>query len=1065
MNLRIITASAGSGKTWRLTQELDAAIASKRARPSQIVATTFTVEAAAELASRARSRLLQNGRSVEAQELLAARIGTVNAVCGSLVWEHAFELGVSPDIRVLDEGGADLELRRTFARVVPEALVEELDAFTDKFEKERDWRIDVRRIMEAARANALSLDQLAMCARRSRDELDGCLGPISTQDLDDTLRRAIAAALAEIATNGDETKGTIEYLRRLHVAAADFARTGGLAWGAWASLARAVPTKRSKAAAAPVAAIAQQHVAHPRLRADLHRLIDLEFEVAAVALLAYQEHKRTRGVIDLVDQESLALELLRRPDVRSALAGQIDLFLVDEFQDTSPIQLAVFLELAALASESIWVGDPKQAIYGFRGTDPALMDAAIESLSSVATDADLTEAAAAALGGNRIESLGTSYRSRPALVEVTSEIFARAFLSHGMPEERTRLVACVGDDAPELGPVLEHWPIDLDRRDGTDNDDGRAAAAAAGIRDLLARPTHVRDREARVCAATPRDIAILCRTNRQCRAVADALAALGVPAVMPRMGLLRTLEARVACAGLALWIDPFDSIARAELARVIRYPTDMDAFVAEALAAPGRAAFADDPTVAKILAARADLAPIDVIDALIAASDLRRMCAGWGDTAQRFANLDALRSHTVTYATTATAPSPAGLLHYLQSLETTAGGWQQVRADRQAVLASDDAVIVSTWHRAKGLEWPITVLFGLETMREPSSFGVHVVSDRSTFDAADPIGARWIRFWPNPYSTANQLGVVREEIEASPGHAALVTKVRREALRVLYVGWTRARDRLVLAATRGKLLAGVIGVLAAIDATLVTEPPSTTAGLAHVRWAGIESGILAAPARPAPAVRRAPRPGVMVLPRGVQRYGLARIMPSSSAPVACSIGEVVDLGPRIAMTGRPDMESIGDVVHAFFGADRALGQADRFDLARDVLADHEVAELTPADLVDCATRLWRWTHSRYPQLRIHREWPIYDRVADGAVVVGTADLVLADATSHVVIDHKTFPGTAAAAAERAVGYSGQLAAYATALGPMTATWLHFPIRGRIIEVRLAARTGAGNRER
>jgi superfamily I DNA/RNA helicase len=86
--------------------------------------------------------------------------------------------------------------------------------------------------------------------------------------------------------------------------------------------------------------------------------------VLAKVLDFYQEYKRKWGVVDFVDQEVLTL----------------DLVLVDEFQDTSPMQLAIFLKLASLAKKSIWVGDQKQVIYGFRDADPALMDAAITGI-------------------------------------------------------------------------------------------------------------------------------------------------------------------------------------------------------------------------------------------------------------------------------------------------------------------------------------------------------------------------------------------------------------------------------------------------------------------------------------------------------------------------------------------------------------------------------------------------------------------------------------------------------------------------------------------------------------
>jgi ATP-dependent exoDNAse (exonuclease V) beta subunit len=75
--------------------------------------------------------------------------------------------------------------------------------------------------------------------------------------------------------------------------------------------------------------------------------------------------------------------LLRREDVREALRGSISLLLVDEFQDTSPIQLDIFLQLSEIADQAIWVGDPKQSIYGFRGAEPALMQAVIEATGGV----------------------------------------------------------------------------------------------------------------------------------------------------------------------------------------------------------------------------------------------------------------------------------------------------------------------------------------------------------------------------------------------------------------------------------------------------------------------------------------------------------------------------------------------------------------------------------------------------------------------------------------------------------------------------------------------------------
>ena len=78
-------------------------------------------------------------------------------------------------------------------------------------------------------------------------------------------------------------------------------------------------------------------------------------------------------------------------------------------------------------------------------------------------------------------------------------------------------------------------------------------------------------------------------------------------------------------------------------------------------------------------------------------------------------------------------------------------------------------------------------------------------------------------------------------------------------------------------------------------------------------------------------------------------------------------------------------------------------------------------------------RLWDWVARTFAGARLHREWPVAERRPDGAVVGGTADLVLRARGGLVLIDHKTFPGTLAAAVERLPRYSGQLATYARAI--------------------------------
>lgn len=578
IRVEIISASAGTGKTTRLARVIAEAVASHEARPEAVLATTFTRRAAAELSERARARLLADGRVEEARRLTAARIGTVNAVCGALVQAFSFERGLSPRLRVLDEWQADAMLRQALAHAIPQERVEELDELTSRFQgrdpemfyaKQLDWREPVREIIALARANNLASERFPEFAERSWRMLEGQLGrpQASAPELDDALDRAMREFLTGVDLAADRTETT----RRFHASVQRWERQGAcrLRWADWLGLASDEPGKRSALLASPLHEAAEHHDRHPRLHGDLQRLTWIVFDVARLALDAYQEHKRRLGAIDFVDQEAFALALLRTPEIRERLADELDLVVVDEFQDTSPIQLAIFLELAAIAPRSVWVGDPKQAIYGFRGADPALMDAVVDQL----------------LGGRSAETLGRSFRSRPRLVELTTALFAEAFEGIGFRREWVAVEPARPESPSELGPVVERWLLTAGG--------GRASRAtdiealAAGVRSLLDDPrTRVVDPASKVARAPkPGDVAVLCPTHEQCRALADALARLGLQAVVARPGVVGTLEGRLVLGALRLWSDPHDDLARAELARLLEHPAEGDEWLAVLLAA------------------------------------------------------------------------------------------------------------------------------------------------------------------------------------------------------------------------------------------------------------------------------------------------------------------------------------------------------------------------------------------------------------------------------------------------------------------------------------------------
>ncbi|MCC6849657.1 MAG: UvrD-helicase domain-containing protein [Deltaproteobacteria bacterium] len=1052
--IEIISASAGSGKTHRLATVLDDAIADGSARPDAVLATTFTTRAAAELKERTRTRLLRTGRVEEAHRLGAARIGTMNAVCGRLVGDFAFELGLAPDLRVIDERAATVALRQAMSRVVTGREAAQLADVKRRFDEAWEWQADVQRIVTLARANGVGADDLARTAERSVTGLLAFFAPAAEDGraLDAALAEALARFLAEVDVEVDTTQKTRDAIEKAERCLGRVRRGLPLRWADWYRLQDLGAGKKSAGASAPLVAAAGAHDRHPGLQADLRLTCELVYAIAGRTLRAYEDHKRAWGAIDFTDQEVFALTLLERGDVRGRLAGEIDLVLVDEFQDTSPLQLAIFLRLAEVAKRSVWVGDQKQSIFGFRGTDPALMDAAVDAI----------------LAGAEPETLGTSWRSRADLVALTSDVFAKGFAGHGVPESRVRLEAAAVAEGAGLGPVVERWRLPAK------NQPQDAAYLASAVRDLLADPdVRVRDR-ASGDVRPPRagDVAVLCYQNATCASLARELAALGVRAVLARAGLMATPEALLVLAGLRLFVDAQDTLAMAELARLVAYAASGDAWLADLVARPAREAFAELEVVRRVADART-AAPhagaLAALDAVLDAVEARERCLEWGDPAFRLANLDALRAHAVTYANLCASDgrgcTPAGLVAAFADLAASG-------LDARAVVAQEDAVVISTWHSAKGLEWPVTVLFDLD--RDPyfTALGVQMVADHAGLDVADPLAERWVRYWPQPYHPMQRKTQFHQRLREAPETEAARQREERQAMRLLYVGWTRARDRVVLAGRPACLSFGMVAQLKDAEGrALLAEAPHPTDGpTADLVWAGrpitvrVRDVALLGPA-PRDAV-----PGLGYAASGPRVRPPAIVAPSEmepsedEAPIdpAAAVARlgIERCGERLVLVGTPDMQRLGEALHGFLAADRpTLGERDRREMAKGLLERWGVeTALRPDDLLAASDRLRWWVEARFPNAVWHREWPLQHRRENGTIVRGTADLVVEHAGGFAVIDHKSFPGTTEQAALRAVRYSGQLAAYAAAVTaargrPVTGCFVHMPVLGAIVPTR------------
>src|SRR5882762_8076570 len=225
-NINIVTAGAGSGKTYRLATEVLQAIQQKKARPEGILLTTFTRKAAAELEERVRVRLLEQGAWEEAQRIRQAWIGTIDSVCVRIIQEYAFEAGQSPEIAVFGAGEDLIEFNRALTDSVTDEEFEQLESLSRSLSIEnlydhRDWRSIVKEIADAARANRIDVKKLPEFAERSIEGYLRLLQKPTTsakkldQDLLDQLNSACTALEKNFDSGLDTTQKTQQSLQTI----------------------------------------------------------------------------------------------------------------------------------------------------------------------------------------------------------------------------------------------------------------------------------------------------------------------------------------------------------------------------------------------------------------------------------------------------------------------------------------------------------------------------------------------------------------------------------------------------------------------------------------------------------------------------------------------------------------------------------------------------------------------------------------------------------------------------------------------------------------------------------
>jgi len=1077
--LTLVGASAGSGKTHRITAEVAAAVAPScrdAISPEQLVAVTYTRRAAGELAGRIRKKLVEDGAFDKAYTLPLAYLGTVHSVCLRLVQEFAIEAGLSPKVDVLS--GDELRwLREALEWGLPSSLREEIEAVGHRLELRKDhragrtdWLTPVQDIMTLARSNRISPERLPAMAQQSVGGLLALLPPPAPDaaTLDESLLAALEDTARRLASVDDGVKKTSEVRETVERSLRD-ARVSPLPWPAWVKLTKLDPAKPLRHLVAPLVDAASAVERHPRLHDDIRAMTTKLFEAARLGLEACADWKRHRRVVDYVDMIDRALSLLDEDSIAEELRRRLRLLVVDELQDTSPIQLALFARLHRIIGRSTWVGDRKQCIFEFAGADPALMEAVTSWVAREGGDA---------------QRLGANWRSRTELVDACSHVFSTAFERHGYEPAD---VAVAARRSTVLGslPPFGVWTL------AVKNADDEAEAVAEGVRRLLERPaeTSIVDRRSgEIRPLVAGDVAVLVATNREAEMVTRALARRGIRATVARAGLMTTPEGTLVRAALGIVVDPTDTLSPAIIESLLGFEGgDPDAWLGARLAR--REDFPASPTPARLVAIRPELeacSPSEALDRVMHAVDLAAICRRWPDPEQRAGNIDALRSLTAKYEERCTrlheAATLAGLVRFLDEASERVIVRDEERAnDEQHVGSDGHGVTIATYHKAKGLEWPVVILGSLDREPRHTAFEVSPETDSPTFEPDDPLGGRWIRYWPWPFGLAT--APLGKRAEQSATGMAVAQREERERLRLLYVGFTRARDHLVLAARAGTTCAKVqwLDEMRDESGPLITLSMADAAECdAELVLRGRAGSVMRVPARRWLLGTGGDEPARLsdgtsptwfadaasdVAPGDRLPYWISPSSAStdwSELPVS-DVAERARIGARLPLARSHNVgwNLVGDALHAFLAADHEeLSGEQRLRRAERILAASEARMVVSVDaLLVAGDQLRAWIGRQWPGARWHREYPVTGVIADTAGarrVRGTIDLLLELDDGVVVLDHKSYPGPAETWGDKARELAPQLNAYGRILemggNRILGKWIHFSIGGGAVRV-------------
>ena len=417
-----VSAGAGSGKTFTLTRRIVYAL-SPESGPfvehlDQVLAITFTKDAAAEIRDRVRRALIEEGMDEEALTVDDAWISTIHGMCSRILRAHALELGIDPEFTVLTDTDElmDQAVEHVLGRATAPDAAPELAASLKALYAWYPMAGEGGPFGAGTTIKGLVRDLLELSSQLPGGMDDVCVarGQADTSALADAYRAALGAS-----------KATTEKAQAALDAIDAFEASGKTMEDAARLMMSCSMPRASKAFPKEQVELLKAEAADAFINIVLAcggSALDALVGLARAVEAEYRALKAGQSALDNNDLLRIAYEALRDyPAIRAAYEGRFKMVMVDEFQDTDQMQVDLIRYLTGAGERALCtVGDAQQSIYRFRGAEVEVFRRQERKVGSSAAP-EVTAVADAPAG--ELVKLVRNFRSHDEVLRYVARVF------------------------------------------------------------------------------------------------------------------------------------------------------------------------------------------------------------------------------------------------------------------------------------------------------------------------------------------------------------------------------------------------------------------------------------------------------------------------------------------------------------------------------------------------------------------------------------------------------------------------------------------------------------------